>query len=351
MPEKLTPPGVHLLDKGRARVCLSAGGVKGPVHAGVLDRLAMEPDWKIIEVAGASVGAIVAAFYTNGYSPKQIESIFIESLARRQAAGATMAAITAACYGSFYKSPADAVKALADIFARRHDLNLLLDLLPDPVSFLLGGWQHPARYVPDLSWAGVNRALSIFDPVSLALGGWLDLRKSMRQMCHQYKLRPNDRLTIYTCDILRNKLVRFSGCDYDLVDALAAACGLPGVFRPVWNFGDQGWQLLGDAARYHYSPPDDFHEPAIFSVFEPATEMPENGSPVDRLLSVPEVLHLPLAGGNRHVDDALHLVVSTKPRWPGLFMDVTADDVSAMVRLGFVATDNSIAKWRAQGRI
>jgi predicted acylesterase/phospholipase RssA len=354
MPEELEANGCRALDKNNVRVCLSAGGIKGPVHAGVLDRLAMEPDLRIVEVAGASVAAIVAAFYTNGYPPQQIASIFTESLSRRSAAGAAVAAIVAACCSSLYRSPAEAARALTDAISRRRDLDELLGLLPDPISFMLGGWMNPTQYLKlyDFTdWSNVNRFLSMFDPVSLAVGGWLDLRPSMRKMCDRYRLKPNLRLTIYVCDILRNKLVKFSGVDYDLADILSAACGLPGLFRPVWHFGDRGWQLLGDAARYHYSPPDHFADPAIFSVFEPATEMPEKGALIDRLFGAPEVLHLPLAGDNRYVDPKKHLVISTKPKWPGLFMDIDAGDVGEMVSLGFEAADSAIANWRAAGRI
>lgn len=353
MPEELEPNG-RALDRNNVRVCLSAGGIKGPVHVGVLDRLAMEPDLRIVEVAGASVGAIVAAFYTNGYSPQQIAAIFTESLANRKGAGSAVSAIIAACYGSIYMSPQESARAVDNMIRRLKDLDSLTSLLPDPVSFMLGGWTNPGRYLKmydPTNWSNVNRFLSMFDPVSLAVGGWLDLRLSMREMCDRYGLKPNLRLTIYTCDILRNKLVKLSGVDYDLADALSAACGLPGLFRPVWRFADRGWQLLGDAARYHYSPPDHFADPAIFSVFEPATEMPETGTLVDRLLGAPEVLHWPLAGDNRYVDEKKHLVISTKPKWPGLFMDVDANDVDDMVKLGFQAAGAAVTGWRAEGRM
>lgn len=310
-------PFVSVLDTNNVRINLAAGGSKGPEHLGFLERIDLE-DFNIVEVAGTSVGSIVAAFYTNGYKPRDIIPMFLEGLSNRN-------------------NPKDFVK-----------------LLPAPMAWMLGGWMNPVQFFKDLdltSPSGLTRYLSMFDPLSFMLGGVLDLRSAMRDMCQRYNLKPNDRLTIYACDILRHKSVKYSGTDYDLAEALTASCALPGVFRPVWHNGADGAELLVDGAMYHYSPPDDFDEPAIFSVFEPATEMPTKGSPAELYLASREVYHFPIAGNQRHVDKKKHIVVTTKPKWPGLFMALDAKDVLEMVQDGFDTTDASLAAAYAQGRI
>lgn len=345
---------VQVLDKSRARLCLSAGGSKGFVHIGALKRLDEESDLNLVEVSGASVGALVAVFYTNGYAPEKIAEIFAHELGGRS------------------------------------EIANLLKLLPDPLSFALGGWQAPGQYAPFYDFAGgaqlqsvlnwfdplklasssgwldlvryaasapprqlanLNRALSTWDPVSLLVGGLLDLRRPMQELCQRYNLRPDARLTMYACDLLRHKLVKISGCDYDLPELMTAVCALPGLFRPVWRVDDSAVQLLGDAARYHYSPPDDFEETAIFSVFESSTQMPSTGSVLDLYLSAREVFQWPLAGDNRQVDADKHLVMVTKPRWPGLFFDLGAADIAEMVDLGYATMGDALQKWRAAGRI
>lgn len=345
---------VQVLDKSRARLCLSAGGSKGFVHIGALQRLDEETDINLVEVAGASVGALVAAFYTNGYKPRQIAAIFAEELSGRQR------------------------------------VENVLKLLPDPLSFALGGWQSqaqwaafydfaratgpsalcnwfdPLRSASPSGWldlvryaaaapphlrAHLNRVLSAFDPVSLVVGGLFDLRRPMQELCERYTLRPNERLTFFLCDLLRHRLVTISGCNYDLAELLAGACALPGLFRPVWRWQGSEPQLLGDAARYHYSPPDAFDETALFSVFEPSSQMPAAGSLLEHYLAAREVFNWPLAGDNRRVDEDKHLVMVTKPRWPGLFFDLSESDREEMLQLGYDTMGDALHKWRAAGRL
>jgi hypothetical protein len=61
---------------------LGAGGVKGFAHIGLLKALE-DRGVKISKITGVSVGSIVAALYTNGYTPQQMQEIFKASLKRR----------------------------------------------------------------------------------------------------------------------------------------------------------------------------------------------------------------------------------------------------------------------------
>ena len=57
-------------------VALGGGGARGNVHIGVL-RALEEAGYRIAAIAGTSFGGLVAAFYAAGYSPDEIENIFV----------------------------------------------------------------------------------------------------------------------------------------------------------------------------------------------------------------------------------------------------------------------------------
>jgi NTE family protein len=58
-------------------VALGGGGAKGNSHVGVLRRLEKE-GYRIRAVAGTSFGGIVGSLYAAGYTPDQIEEIFLK---------------------------------------------------------------------------------------------------------------------------------------------------------------------------------------------------------------------------------------------------------------------------------
>ena len=58
-------------------VALGGGGAKGNSHIGVLRRLEKE-GYRIRAAAGTSFGGIVAVLYAAGYSPAQIEDLFLK---------------------------------------------------------------------------------------------------------------------------------------------------------------------------------------------------------------------------------------------------------------------------------
>lgn len=72
MGKKLASTGV---DAGnRFEVVLGGGGVRGYGHLGFLNAIE-EAGFVVPVYTGVSVGSIVAAFYTNGYSPAEIAEI------------------------------------------------------------------------------------------------------------------------------------------------------------------------------------------------------------------------------------------------------------------------------------
>ncbi|MBI3174605.1 MAG: patatin-like phospholipase family protein [Chloroflexi bacterium] len=58
-------------------VALGGGGAKGNSHIGVLRRLEKE-GYQIRAIAGTSFGGIVAVLYASGYTPAQIEDLFLK---------------------------------------------------------------------------------------------------------------------------------------------------------------------------------------------------------------------------------------------------------------------------------
>jgi hypothetical protein len=63
---------------GSVELVLGAGGVKGYYHIGVL-RALVELGIKVSRVTGVSVGAIIAALFTNGLPPEIILKLFLEA--------------------------------------------------------------------------------------------------------------------------------------------------------------------------------------------------------------------------------------------------------------------------------
>ena len=79
MGKKLASTGV---DAGnRFEVVLGGGGVRGYGHLGFLNAIE-EAGFVVPVYTGVSVGSIVAAFYTNGYSPAEIAEIFQDEIFR-----------------------------------------------------------------------------------------------------------------------------------------------------------------------------------------------------------------------------------------------------------------------------
>jgi predicted acylesterase/phospholipase RssA len=63
-----------LVEDGKIDIVLGGGGIKGYAHIGFLNALA-EMRVCVGDVTGVSIGSLVAAFYTNGYSTQQIDEI------------------------------------------------------------------------------------------------------------------------------------------------------------------------------------------------------------------------------------------------------------------------------------
>lgn len=73
--ENNTPPR----RTGKIELVLGGGGIKGFGHIGLLKAIE-EKQIDIGTVTGVSIGSVVAALYTNGYTPDQINRIFLTEL-------------------------------------------------------------------------------------------------------------------------------------------------------------------------------------------------------------------------------------------------------------------------------
>lgn len=280
---------------------LAAGGMNGFRHIGVIEELQAQK-LPIGTVTGVSVGAIVAAFYTNGYTPDEMTEIFVEAL-------------------DDCKDPITVVlKAWTQLSGDMLKVVMENFLKHDPVTFMQSGWVSVAGQMAEslrrslqtgTSVRAFMRCLSLPDPISFGIGGCIDLAAPMRDMVKRYNLKPNARLRILAADLFQQTFVVFEGENYDLAHALAAACSLPKVFRPQWDTYEGGRRLLGDGATIHYSPADFCRNPAIFSTFRPATEVPADIDNWLYLFFTECEIHCPLAGNHRFVDRERHLVIET----------------------------------------
>jgi Patatin-like phospholipase len=82
-------PTISTLPATDIELVLAAGGIKGFEHIGVLKALE-EANVPLGKITGVSVGSIIAAFYTNGYSTDEITKIFKEGLATRNSISTLM---------------------------------------------------------------------------------------------------------------------------------------------------------------------------------------------------------------------------------------------------------------------
>lgn len=279
---------------------LAAGGINGFRHLGVIEELEAQ-GIPIGTVTGVSVGAIVAAFYTNGYTPDETSDIFLQALEDN-------------------KDPISVIiRSSRQLGEALHKIGNK-SLAQDPIAFFQGGWLNSLLEAQDAVrqalQAGTDitsflRSLSVPDPISFAIGGCVDLLPLMREMVRRYDLKPRANLRIVGADLFKQTLVGFEGEDYDLAHKLALACALPKVFRPQWDTSHGGLRLMGDGATVHYSPAEFCKGAAIFSTFRPSTEVPAH---IDNWLylffSLSEI-YCPLAGNHRYVDAARHLVIET----------------------------------------
>jgi hypothetical protein len=195
--------------------------------------------------------------------------------------------------------------------------------------------------------------MSLPDPLSFAIGGSLDLTAALEQMAIRYKLVPNARLRIVSCDILTHDPLAFEGSDYSLSKAIAASCSPPGVFRPIWHRkADGSAALLVDGAWYHYNPTDFSKGRAIVSTFRPATQWPTEWQvPLDLYYHWRE-MYLPIAPHRRYVDPDRHVVVEIGlPDVAGLNFGLSRQKCLQLVEDGYRTGLGLLRKAIAEGRI
>jgi len=321
---------------------LAAGGVNGFRHIGVLDELEAQ-GIPLGTIHGVSVGAIVAAFYTNGYTPDQITEIFLEAL----------------------EDCKDPVTVLLAGWKEMSDelLKLAMEgsLKPDPAAFMESGWAAAVGRMTEAatrfwhhgsSMQTFLSCLTLPDPLRVSIGGFVDLARPMRSMVERYNLRPQDNLNPIAADLFRQTLVSLRGKEHDLAHVLASACSLQRVFVPQWDHFEGGMRLLGDGATIHYSPAEFCRDSAIFSTFRPATEVPAEVKNWLYLFFTECEVHCPLAGNHRYVDQARHLVIETgDPDVAGLNFGLSAERCLKMRLDAQLTAREALNRAREQGKL
>ena len=283
-------------------VVLGAGGVRGVGHIGVLRYLA-EMQVSIKRITGASVGSLVAAFATNGYTPEQMEEIFLSEEFRRPN---------------------------WDVWSQMFGFG---DLRTWPMS---------------LPWM---RGFSV------------NLEPWFRYLCTRYDLKPNKRLRIVACDAFTGKAVVFEGEDYDLSVALAASGAVTGIFTPVWlkpgsPHCDQDTEhghcnaplghLLIDGFYHHPTPTELccklIKEPAIVSKLGSTTQMsPEPLFPVDLMFHAAAMMEAPFIEA-AFPDPKGHIIIDAAPHnVAGLTFSISNRRLKEIVDYGYESAKKTLA--------
>lgn len=263
---------------------LGGGGIKGFGHIGVLQALE-DRHVQVGRITGVSVGSLVAALYRNGFSPAQIQDVFLRRL--------------------------------------------------------------PERFNPTL-WL---QSLTPVDPIALIFGSVFNLLPSMRAYVRQQKLVPGDGLAVVAYDVVRRQPAVFQGSDYDLAQALAASCALPGVFRPVQTSDRRG--LLVDGALYHRNPTEFcLGETVLVSRLGLASQMSsEPLNAIDTFYHLREMF-VPFPTQRADVDERKHILIDLEtPDIAGLSFGRSHRTLLSMVDNGYRIAIAAIDEGIKAGRI
>jgi len=178
-------------------LALSGGGVRGAAHIGVLKSL-QNAGIKIDYISGASAGSIVAALYAAGYTPKEIEQIFLEFDSdsalynkRKKLIDRDVKGILGLMFGLFFRRPIKTTGLIKGEKLRR----MMCDLCDAKGVYNFKDTKIPLA-IPSVD---INTA----DTIMFSTDCYTD--------------SPSDVVNI---------------CDANLCDAVRASCAFPGIIKP-----------------------------------------------------------------------------------------------------------------------
>lgn len=283
---------------------LGGGGVKGFCHIGFL-KACRKMRVKFDSMLGVSVGSLVAVLDRNGFTPDEIREIFGDRLRSRLTKAARA------------YSPDVSALQLASV---------LVGIRPAIVDAAFMAIGAPGS--DDVRFDNIDEARIA---VAALTAFYPDLYQPMKEMVAELGLKPRADLKILAFDAIQRKPVLFTGTDYDLAQALAASCALPGAFRPVAD--PQGKGLLIDGAMYHRNPVDFCTGKALVSKLGFATALPwEMLSPIEFMGHMREMMGY--SQFHRHEVDTSsgHIVVEMKtPHVAGMSFGISTETQDRMV--------------------
>ena len=173
----------HKIPRGKpVEVVLGGGGVKGFSHVGFLKAIE-ELGIRRGTVTGVSIGSLAAALYANGYSPAEIEEIFLKELFSLNSSELARAMVTPAILSRFLGKPMDVGEIIVQMVERyklepKDDLRIVAYnvLARKPVVFEgtgydLGTALSASCAVPMVMrpvWYGVGQSNLLGDALTLA---------------------------------------------------------------------------------------------------------------------------------------------------------------------------------------
>ena len=327
-------PTASVLNQDDVDLILAAGGIKGFYHLEVVEEI-LFAGIIIGMITGASVGAIIATFLTNGYSPKQIKKIFIEGL-------------------SGHNSLMNALKALS---------------MPDPLSFMIGGMLDlrpgiaemvkefnlkPNKRLRIVACDWITQTPVVFEgedyDLTTAIAASCSLPGVFRPIWHMGKFGPQL--------LVDGAMYHHSPPDFSpkpaIFSTFRAATRMPtdwqGEFENYFHDVQRVFMLT-------WRPWTPFYHMNLWGAMSKAMDsggkLMKNWSlPVDLFNSALEVYGMQSATGSRYVDPVKHLVIETGLEdVAGMYFSVSAEQIDAMGAQARASTAKALKQARAQGRI
>ncbi len=168
--------------------------------------------------------------------------------------------------------------------------------------------------------------------------GIIDLKPLFTKMVDEYKLKPNDKLSIIASHWASRKPIRFTGTNYDLATAITASSAAPAFMQAVhYHQPGKTAMKLVDGGVHHPTTVDFCQGAAIVSRVGRVTRLPsERLSLLDLIIHTGEMLLVPILSCMQSDVSQKHLVVkSGRPDVATMTFGVSQNMCKKMIEYGY----------------